>query len=363
MVHYLYTLSTAILLAICLVYLIIKISNNLKVFDAADRHRKNHELTISRLGGIGVFLTFQVVVRLLTDGSNLELDGILSASVILFVLGLKDDLLGNARPMEKILMQLLAVATILLSGDYEIPIAFLPASSYGLNQLIYLIVMGLFMLFVINSFNLIDGVDGLAGVIGVVVNLFLAIQLFVIDRKDYALMGIIFSGVLIGFLRFNLLEKRIFLGDSGAMLTGLMSVVLGVQFIQGSVNSYQSCISSPFALVVGLLIVPIFDSCRILLIRYFHGKSLFKGDRNHIHHRLIELGYTDFQVVLVLAAFTLIIASFVLCFQDWGDCHLIVAVLVIAAGGNFLLSYVRRRRLSGNHSLKDVILKDTFNIR
>ncbi|MGY4385427.1 UDP-GlcNAc:undecaprenyl-phosphate GlcNAc-1-phosphate transferase [Pedobacter sp. UYP24] len=363
MIYLLYLAIVAMFLNSILISFIIKISKKFSLFDIVDRYRKDHEVYISRLGGVGMFITINVVVLLCSSNFNTSLYGILNASFILFMLGLKDDLLGGARPIEKFMMQSLAVGILIFSEEYRsIPlfsIVYIGQFSQPLDSILVFFLI----LFIINSFNLIDGVDGLAAVVGIVVNVFLSSLLFGFGIEDFALIGFVTSGALLGFLRFNLINRKIFMGDSGAMLVGLVSIVLSLKFIEINKVTSKNIFLSPIALVVTLMVVPVFDSTRILLIRYLHGKSLLKGDRNHIHHRLKDVGFRDSQVVFILITFTICTCCFVMCFQRLGNAFLIFIVILFCLIGNFLLSYFRGKFLSDQYSLLDVIFKDTFNLK
>lgn len=363
MIYFLYVACSAMFLNAVLISFIIKISKHFSLFDTVDRYRKSHQVYISRLGGVGLFLTINAGALFFSNDYNPVVGGILNTSVVLFVLGLKDDLLGGAAPKEKFLMQSLAVGILLSSEEYH-AISLLSTVYTGqFSQPLNFVIVFFFIIFIVNSFNLIDGVDGLAAFVGIVVNVFLSLLLFRFGIEEYALVGFVTSGALLGFLRFNLINRKIFMGDAGAMLVGLVSIVLGLKFIEVNKGTSQNLFLSPIALVITLLIVPVFDSIRIFLIRFFHGKSLLKGDRNHIHHRLKDIGLRDSQVVFVLITFTICASCFVLSFQRLGNTFLIFVIVVACLIGNCLLSYLRGKVLSDQYRLLDVIRKDTFNLK
>ena len=153
------------------------------------------------------------------------------------------------------------------------------------------------------------------------------------------------------------------MGDSGAMMLGLVSIAMGFKFIQ--FNSSNTGLGYLFSgtVVFALLIVPVFDASRILLIRILQGKSLLTGDRNHIHHRLKDLGMSDLQVVLVLTSFTLLMTTYVLVFECLGPIVLVSSILIVSVLSNTLLTYLRGAFLSKNYRLVDILLKDTLSIR
>ncbi|MHA4894693.1 MraY family glycosyltransferase [Pedobacter sp. PWIIR3] len=353
---------SSVMLNAMLMSVIIRFSAYFKLFDSADKYRKNHEFYISRLGGVGIFLTLNIITFLALDHATF-IYGILKAGAILFLLGLKDDLLGGAKPSEKFLMQLLAVGLLIAQGQCQAVELFPLVYGVQLSQFLNVLVIIILMLFIINAFNLIDGIDGLAAVLGLIVILYLSLQLLRFGYSEYAVVGLITSGSLIGFLKYNLISRKIFMGDVGAMLVGLISVILGIKFIQICDEGPDTFYNAPYALLMSLLIVPFFDSSRILLIRCFHGKSLLKGDRNHIHHRLQDIGLRDSQIVCVLATHTICMTCFVLCFQSLGNFSLICMTIFCSLIGNSYLTYRRGKFLFNHYSFVDLFFRDTLNLR
>lgn len=144
---------------------------------------------------------------------------------------------------------------------------------------------------VINSFNLIDGVDGLAASLGVLTMTVFGVYFFAIDYQAYALMAFAMAGSLVAFLIFNHNPAKIFMGDSGSLLIGLINSILVIKFINVSNTPFVAVpVQSAVAVGFAILLVPLLDTLRVFGIRIFKGRSPFTPDRNHVHHLLLDSG-------------------------------------------------------------------------
>lgn len=275
--------------------------------------RSIHSQRTPTLGGIGIYLSLVVVIT--TIGAFLDtkiLLLILGGTTILFFLGLKDDLLILS-PRKKFFGQLLASLLIIFFTDTRI------GSLYGLFgvEIIPYWVSVLFTLFVfvliINAYNLIDGVDGLAGTLA----LFAAIcftYLF-IDNSDVSMatISVAMIGGIIPFLRLNFSShNKIFMGDTGSMIVGFLIAIFSIRFINSTIYDINSSFNGS-APIVALAVVffPLLDTLRIFMIRIFiHKKSPFEADKNHLHHRFLQLGFshpqTTFSILMINAVIVIV---------------------------------------------------------
>ncbi|WP_083252010.1 glycosyltransferase family 4 protein [Pedobacter steynii] len=339
------------LLVALLIPVVIRLSSLLSLYDQADVYRKKHNGEISRLGGVAIFIGLMSSILLFLDWGGLDLAFTFASCILLFTLGLNDDICGVS-PFLKFIVQLISALVLLLYGEYE-DIGWIPFLSVFLFVLLS------------NAFNLIDGLDGLAGTIGVFVNLCFGVVLFLGGDRGMAAIAFALSGSLTGFLFYNYPPAKIFMGDSMAMVTGLISGVMSLRVIKvlntGEISFLYS--GSSAAIVFVVLMVPVFDCLRVFLIRILHGKSPFEGDRGHIHHRLKLLGCTDRQVVVGLLFFKIGTLGLTLLLQHLGSFTLISLQLFIAGLINGLITFVIRKTADKNYRLRDVLLKDTLNIR
>ena len=185
------------------------------------------------------------------------------------------------------MLQMIVAIILVVLGDFRLSSLYGVFFLWEVNLLWGSLFSIILIIFVNNAFNLIDGIDGLAGTIGVITTLCFGI-FFAIgnDAKElpYAFISFAMAGAIGGFLVFNYSPAKIFMGDTGALLIGLVSVIMAIKFIElnkiGLIPD-PNFYSAP-AIAVAVLLIPVFDSLRIFFIRILHKKSPFTGDRNHI---------------------------------------------------------------------------------
>ena len=344
---------------------IIHIAIKFRLFDRSDSHRKNHKIHISRLGGIAIFCGFTITILLFATTVNYqEANFLITSCIILFGLGLKDDLYG-VNASTKLILQLIVAIILVVLGGFRL------TSWYGVFNLWEVSVLWgsifsiIVIIFVNNSFNLIDGIDGLAGTLGAIATLCFGFFFALTTALPYAFIAFAMFGSIVGFLIFNYAPAKIFMGDTGALIIGLVCVILAIKFIE--LNKIGSTptpyfLSAP-AIAVAVLIVPIFDSLRVFFIRIAHKKSPFKGDRLHMHHRLEELGYKTNQIVIILAAFNIVMLILALMLQSLGNFTLISIIMSICILFNSLITYKIGKKNSKCYKISDIIFVDTLKLR
>ena len=276
--------------------------------------RSMHADKTPTLGGIGIF--FSVIVVMTITGALLNtrmLLLVMGGLTILFFLGLKDDLtVLSAR--KKFMGQLFAALLLIVFTDLRI-IGFSNILSIDVLPYWASIIFTLFVyILIINAYNLIDGLDGLAGSIALLISAVFAILFYYSEDLSLATIAVALIGALVAFLRYNMATKRkIFMGDTGSMVVGFLLAFFTVSFIsQCQLDSSSNYYRAAPALAVALLFYPLMDTLRIFFIRIFViKKSPFLADRNHIHHRFIEAGYTHLQttgVIVIISSVIIIIA-------------------------------------------------------
>jgi UDP-GlcNAc:undecaprenyl-phosphate GlcNAc-1-phosphate transferase len=222
--------------------------------------------------------------------------------LIVFFIGIKDDIL-IIDPVKKLAGQIFAIVLIAVFAGVRI------TNLYGLfhiGQLPYVasILLTVFVFIVIiNGFNLIDGIDGLASGIGILTSTVFGLWFWMTGYMACTILSFSLVGTLTAFFYFNVFSKtnKIFLGDTGSMIIGFVMGVLACRFLQfESLAQGSTAIPSAPTVVCGVLIVPLFDSLRVFILRVKQGNSPFKADRQHIHHRLLQLGCTHLEATLIL---------------------------------------------------------------
>ncbi|HZH94433.1 MAG TPA: MraY family glycosyltransferase, partial [Flavisolibacter sp.] len=212
--------------------------------------------------------------------------------------GLKDDILILSA-VKKFFVQVLVAAIIIHMGGLRIDSMHGLFGYYALTEGFSLALSYISIIVVINAFNLIDGVDGLAGSLGLLSMTVFGTFFFINDMLPYALFAFAMAGSLIAFLRFNYNPAKIFMGDSGSLLLGLVNAILVMKFISvGDNNSLTYPLQSVVAIGLSILIVPLADTLRVFSIRIFNGRSPFAPDRNHIHHLLLDRGFSPKYVTI-----------------------------------------------------------------
>ncbi len=268
-----------------------------KLYDRPDA-RKTHAHRITALGGVAIFAGFLFAFIFFTHQLYYpQLNSILAASLILFAIGIKDDLYPLT-PLKKLGGQLAAALIVTLQGNVRLESFY---GLFGIGALPYLVSIAftvLAFLWLMNSFNFIDGINGLAGSLGVLVIAVFGWYFYRMGEVLFVILCLSYIGALLAFLRYNFGRARIFMGDSGSLVLGFIVAVIALFFIQKSVNFQPNIFfaisSAVFAFAV--LIIPIFDTLRVVLIRVFIlKKSPFAADRNHIHHTLLDIGLNPIQ--------------------------------------------------------------------
>jgi UDP-GlcNAc:undecaprenyl-phosphate/decaprenyl-phosphate GlcNAc-1-phosphate transferase len=294
---------------------VIKVANHRNITDKPGRH-KIHKKAIPSLGGVAIFGGF-------TFGFLLAVNGFMSGSlyftaalIILFFIGLKDDLI-DVEPVNKIFAQVIAgiILCTLANLRFTSFHGFLGIS--GIPVWISFIVTIFLVVIIINSFNLIDGIDGLASSVGIITGTAFGIWFWLSHDTGYAIMSAALVGALIVFLIFNFSEgkNKIFMGDSGSLVVGLILTVMAIRFneINAGTSAYHHLYSSP-SVSIAILIVPLYDSLRVIIIRLIRRQSPMQADNRHIHHLMLRAGLSHKRATLYisLANVLLIIAGFLL---------------------------------------------------
>jgi len=272
--------------------------------------RSVHSNRTPTLGGIGIFFSLVVVMTIVGAMLNTKvLLLVMGGLTILFFLGLKDDLtILSAR--KKFIGQLLAALLLIVFTDTRI-IGF--SKILDVDTLPYWVSI-FFTLFVyiliINAFNLIDGVDGLAGSIALLISVVFSVIFYKLGALSLATISVALIGALLAFLRFNFsIKKKIFMGDTGSMIVGFLLAFFTISFIsQSQIDIDSSYFKASPALALALLFYPLLDTFRIFFIRIFIlRKSPFEADRNHVHHRFIDYGFTHVQTTATIVLINLIV--------------------------------------------------------
>jgi UDP-GlcNAc:undecaprenyl-phosphate GlcNAc-1-phosphate transferase len=331
--HYYVSFAFSFLMAITIVPVVIRISLRYHVFD---RNHMANGPQISRLGGIGVFLSFIIpIFTLITLRGDYNEYFTLIPIILLFLVGLYDDLF-NLTPLLKLFFQII-IAFLAIVCCKIVPFSNLSDSSFW-NPIFCNLLSMLFIVCMINAFNLIDGIDGLATMQGIVVVMFLAIGLFSYGDFRYAASAFMFCCVLTGFLFFNFSPAKIYLGDSGSMITGFIAVMFSFRLLELE-RDISAYVPGSKVYLLALFMVPLYDAFRVVFVRLLGRKSPFKRDQNHIHYRLRLLGWSDVNIVLALNAYTIFMVLLTIVFQGLNESLQVFILILTAMLTNRVLAY------------------------
>ncbi|HTI93027.1 MAG TPA: MraY family glycosyltransferase [Puia sp.] len=281
---------------------VINVAEMKKLFDMPDA-RKVHNAPITPLGGLGIFAGFIFGCLLTVHFSQYpELQYFMAASFVIFFLGLKDDILIIS-PVKKFIGQVLAAFIIIYYGNIQIRSMHGFLGIYQVPEMFSLLLTYFAVIVVINSFNLIDGIDGLAGSLGLLSTTIFGAYFLYVGMLPYAVIAFALSGSLLAFLIFNFQPAKIFMGDTGSLLVGTINAILVLKFINiaGSSDVRFPIPATP-AVGFTILMIPLLDTLRVFGIRILHRRSPFSPDRNHIHHLLLDRGFSHRMITLTLVA-------------------------------------------------------------
>jgi UDP-GlcNAc:undecaprenyl-phosphate/decaprenyl-phosphate GlcNAc-1-phosphate transferase len=294
--------------------------------------RTSHETPTPRLGGAMIFSGVIMSSVLFTSlGNAYELKYIIAGMIVLFFIGVKDDLV-SLMPIKKATGQFIASAIIVFAGDIRITGCFGFMSVTEMPYFVSVAVSITVIMFLINSINFIDGIDGLASGVGIIASSVLGTWYIVNGHVSYAVMCYSLTGSLIAFFYYNVFSRRykIFLGDTGSMIIGFLLAVFVIHFLGLNADEESlSVLHQAPSVALAILFVPVFDTTRILIIRMLTGKSIFKADNNHIHHRVLRLSGSHLKATATILIANLLLIVLVYLFRHLSNPILIFSLLIM----------------------------------
>ncbi|MDD0852528.1 MraY family glycosyltransferase [Halobacteriovorax sp. GB3] len=275
--------------------------------------RKIHKGQIPTLGGVAIFAAVLISLSFWINGPQFsELQYIICSLLLVFFIGIKDDIFDIVA-YKKLLVQV-GVAFILVHfADIRLTSMYGIFGIYGISEFFSYILSMIAIVGITNSFNFIDGIDTLAGGIAVFICLAFGTFFATHDLASWALLSFTLLGGCTGFLFYNKTPAQIFMGDTGSLVIGLISSILAIKFVE--FNKETSFILSAPVFAIGVLIIPIFDTFRVICVRIKNGRSPMSPDRNHLHHILIDLGLTHVQASLSLISVNFLVVGVIYVLQ------------------------------------------------
>jgi UDP-GlcNAc:undecaprenyl-phosphate/decaprenyl-phosphate GlcNAc-1-phosphate transferase len=296
--------------------------------------RTSHHGAIPSLGGVAIFAGVILGSTLFVPPVHLggQLRYIIAATVILFFVGQKDDIMGISW-RNKLIAEILASLIVIVLGNFRL------TSLYGFFNLHEIPMWASFPLTlfvfvgIINAFNLIDGIDGLASGIGIMTSFILGIWMYGIGEQGMAILSWALTGSLMPFFYFNVFgeKNKIFMGDTGSLMIGLLIALFAVVICgkELPVSHFLYMKAAP-GVAIAILLYPIFDISRIVIVRIANGKSPFVADRNHIHHLLLDAGFSHRRSTFYILVLNGMAIAWALAFRNSSILFLVLTLLAFS---------------------------------
>jgi UDP-GlcNAc:undecaprenyl-phosphate/decaprenyl-phosphate GlcNAc-1-phosphate transferase len=281
-----------------------RIALKIKAIDVPKDERRVHKKPIPLLGGLAIYISF-IITLFLKEGmlKSSEL-GIIIGATIIVVGGVLDDM-RELKPRTKLLFQIAAATVLIVSG---VKINILTNPFGGTDGMIdiswFRVPLTLFWVVgITNALNLIDGLDGLAAGVALISSITILVIALLHGRGEAAILTAIMCGAILGFLPYNFNPATIFMGDTGAQLLGFLLAAISME---GTIKSAAAFAISVPILALGL---PIYDTLFAMIRRKMNGKPISQGDRGHLHHRLLDIGLSQREAVVVMYFFSAILGG------------------------------------------------------
>jgi len=332
---------TSFIVSLVSVPSIIKVANEKSLFDKPSEKRKIHTKSTPNLGGVAIFLGFYfstLMFRALCD--SVELSTLCAASVLLFFVALKDDLISTAPILRLFFQFLIAIIIVMVGQVYFYHLPFFGADGIW-AIMVNMVVTLVFIVAMINAMNFIDGIDGLAASVSFVIFMIFGGVFYQYGENSYAFISLALAGSTFGFLIFNWNPAKIFMGDIGSMLLGVFMAVFAIKLCNMEPLRLGFIpVKNPATLALALLIVPIMDMVTVICIRTYLRLSPFFADKRHTHHRLLGLGLSQKAVTLILVGFNVLMVAISLSTDFIKGIYSTIIIVTLAAVFEVVVVYL-----------------------
>ena len=313
-------------LSFLLTPLVKKFAVKVNAIDVPKDKRRIHKKPIPLLGGLAIYISFITTVLLKKGALTSPEKGIIVGATIITIGGFLDDKY-DLKPMVKLIFQISAAISLIFFGVRITLITNpFPNSAPWIDIGWFSIPLTiLWVVGITNAINLIDGLDGLAAGVALIssLTLFIIALLKIDTRFEAAFLTCALSGAILGFLPYNFNPASIFMGDTGSQLLGFLLASIS---IEGAIKSAAAFVISVPILALGL---PIYDTLFAMIRRKINGKPIMEADRGHLHHRLLDMGLTQRQAVIIMYLISAVLGSFA-----------ILAMQISSQSSYFLLAVV-----------------------
>ncbi len=312
--------------------IIVRVSKAKNLVDVPNE-RKVNKTVIPNLGGIALFFGISVSSLLCIYQYDFkDLRYVIFAMIVMFFIGIKDDILDiSAR--KKFMVQFFTSFVLIILGDIRFTNLHGVLGIYEINYFLSIVISSVAIVGIMNAVNLIDGIDGLASILGLLISSFFGAFFLWWDQVPYAVMSFAVAGSLGVFFFFNVFGRnnKIFMGDTGSLILGCLFSIFVIKFNNFALNSSEWLkISSP-AISMAVISIPLFDMLRVFALRVLQGKSPFYPDKNHIHHKLLNLGYSHLKSSVILFISNIVLIAIVFACADINNNLQLVMLMSFAA--------------------------------
>ncbi|MDT8375051.1 MAG: MraY family glycosyltransferase [Bacteroidales bacterium] len=324
---------------------VLKVVNERHLLDKPGKH-KIHKKEIPTLGGIGIFAGFIFGFLMGVNGYMPYVSYFTAAALLLFFIGVKDDLV-YINPWKKLAAEIATGVIIALFTDIHFSSLHGFLGIQHLPEWAFYLITVLIIVLIINAYNLIDGIDGLAASIGIIATIFFGVWFFLSGDYGYTIMAAALLGALIIFLGYNITDgpKKIFMGDTGSLVIGFTMAVFAIRFneLDAAGRSFIDLESTP-SVSIAVLIVPLYDTLRVIILRMRNHQSFFVADNRHVHHMMLRAGLTHRQSTLYISLFNILMIALALLLDGIGILWLGLVLLVICGVASTVISEIVKRK-------------------
>jgi UDP-N-acetylmuramyl pentapeptide phosphotransferase/UDP-N-acetylglucosamine-1-phosphate transferase len=340
------TAAIAMTVAALFIPVVLRISRSCNLTDKPGP-RKVHILAVPRLGGVGIFVAFSISYSLMINGFDAQAAYFSAALLMLFFTGITDDLI-HLPARKKLIVQVIASLVVIILADIRFTSLHGFLGIYSISPWISVPLTLFVMIVIINALNLIDGIDGLAASLSLTSLAALGCWFWSRGMTENAVVAAAMAGALIVFLYFNMSKgyNKIFMGDSGSLVLGFVISVLVIRF--NEVNAQPATVNalrSAPAVSIAILIIPLFDTLRVVIVRLIRGQNPFRADKRHIHHLMLRAGFSHRQGTLILSLFQAATITLAFVFDSLGIITLSVIMLAVCYGLTLVLTVRVRKRI------------------
>lgn len=368
---YYYDLVVAFFISITIAFVVMPLlifvskSRNL---NAKINERSSHTIPTPAIGGVGIFIALFISSLIgLRYNTNSELLFLLGSIVILFTLGILDDI-NELGSKFKFLIQFIIAFSVAFFTDLKIDTLNGLFGIYEINYYLQIIITVVLIVGIINAYNLIDGINGLAGMLTLINSIlltFIFLSAYHASLSDnllvYVIISISIAGSVISFMAYNFRSKAmIFMGDTGSLVIGFLMASMAA-LKMGTIQPVleDTIFSDSFIFGYSIIFLPVYDTIRVFIERMLKGRSPFEADKTHIHHLLLATGMNHIKATIVISVSQIIMILFVLLIKD--ILPITVNLLLLTLLGIFLSESLNIKNLITNRKKVNEYVRELKN--